>query len=357
MEVHHIINSYSLMSGGAEKLVRSMHVSMRDRGIASRIFGLQAHEDAQLASAESLGLKSPYSLKAILGIRNYVEKNVRAGDVVHAHLFPANLYVSLLKQLGSISVPVVTTEHSTFNSRRNTLIGRVIDPVLYRGFDRIFTISDGVKRALINWQPATARRVSTVQNGIRFLFSDVYHRSEKGMPVILSVGGLRRPKNYETMLRAMALLNEYEFEYWIAGDGSERSALEKLSVELGIRSKVRFLGHVADIKPLLEQADIFLMASRWEGFGLAVVEAMNASLAVVVSNVDGLSEIVNSELLCAKFVSPDSPASISQAVRELLCSKEQRNQLGRAGFQRSKYFSEDRMINRYIEEYEDVLNH
>jgi glycosyltransferase involved in cell wall biosynthesis len=57
-------------------------------------------------------------------------------------------------------------------------------------------------------------------------------------------------------------------------------------------SKVKFLGYVADIQPLLEQADIFLIASRWEGFGLAAVEAMNASLPVVASEVDGLCDVV-----------------------------------------------------------------
>jgi glycosyltransferase involved in cell wall biosynthesis len=357
VRIHHIINSYSLGAGGAERLVRSMHVSMHNSGIESRICGLLYHQDEQLDDAESLGLSSPYSPKAIFQIRAYIKKNVRPGDVVHAHLFPSNLYVSLLKQAGFIKVPIVTTEHNTFNSRRNRCIGHIIDSILYRGFDKIFAISEGVERALIRWKPGLRGLVTTVQNGVPLVFDEFHSRDDSEKPIILSVGGLRKQKNYETMLSAMALLVDMEFEYWIAGDGEERLFLEKLSIDLGLHSKVRFFGHVADISPLLEQADIFLMASRWEGFGLAVVEAMNASLPVVASEVDGLVEVVASEPPVAVLVDPHSPASISEAILDLLRSREKRTRLGSSGFQRAELFGENRMISHYIEEYRDIFSH
>jgi glycosyltransferase involved in cell wall biosynthesis len=357
MQLHHVINSYSLLDGGAECLVRSMHLSMRERGIESKIYGLQAQEDEELEFAESLGLKSPYSVRAIFGIGAYIKKNVRPGDLVHAHLFPANLYVSLLKQLGFINVPVVTTEHSTSNSRRGTLIGRLIDRVLYRGFDRIFAISEGVKIGLTRWQPALSKQIVTVENGVQLLAEEFYDRGDSAIPIILSVGRLVEPKNYERMLSALALLADYEFEYWIAGDGESRAALEELVSQLDMGSKVQFLGYVGHTLPLLEQADIFLAAPLWEGFGLSVLEAMNASLPIVASKIDGLCDVVASEPPCAVLVDPNSPVSISKGVRELLLSSEKRKQLGRSGFERAKSFSEDRMINRYIQEYGEVRSY
>jgi glycosyltransferase involved in cell wall biosynthesis len=357
MQIHHIINSYSLGAGGAERLVRSMHITMQKRGIESAIFGLLAHNDKNIGAAKSLGLESPYSLRAIWGVLIYVRENVESGDIVHAHLFPANLYVSILKQAGLIKVPVVTTEHSTSNSRRNTLLGKIIDAVLYRGYDRIYAISDGVKRELLRWKPSLKERVITVQNGVRLLHNEFYVRADKYVPVILSIGGLRQPKNHKTMLSAVALLSDLGFEYWIAGDGKDRAALEEFAQRLGISTKISFLGHVDDVKPLLRQADIFLMASRWEGFGLAAVEAMNASLPVVGSNVEGLKEVIHSEPPCAILVDPDSALSISEALRELLISSEKRIQLGKMGFERAKLFSDEHMIERYLEEYEKLLGH
>ena len=85
----------------------------------------------------------------------------------------------------------------------------------------------------------------------------------------------------------------------------------RLEKSLGLEGKVRFLGHVDDVRGLLKKADIFLIPSRWEGFGLAAVEAMNAGLPVIASDVAGLREIVGRTPPSGLLVNPEKPGEIA----------------------------------------------
>lgn len=357
MRVHHIINNYALADGGAERLVRSLHLGLRKRGIESFILGLQKHSDDGLEYSTSLGLRSPYGLKALNGIRRYIRDYIKEGDLIHAHLFPTNLYLSILKQLGMISVPNVATEHSTSNRRREYWAGSVIDTVVYRGFDKIFAISEGVEQELLRWQPQLREKTVVVMNGSRLLFDQPLLRESSSPAIVLSVGILCKQKNYKMALSAFSLLKDYDVEYWIAGEGPDRKLLEQYASVLGIGSKVKFLGYVEDIKPVLEQADLFLMPSLREGFGLAAVEAMNASLPVIASDISGLREVVAAEPACAVLIDPLSPPTIADALRALLDSRERRISMGRNGFTRSTLFDEDKMFESYLHQYREVLKH
>lgn len=352
MTVHHVINSYSNQSGGAEKLVRSLHLGLRAAGRGSAILGIEAQEDDEEEGAVCLQLKSSYRLIAFWKIFCYIRQNVRRDDIVHAHLFPSILYVSLLNQLGLIKARVVMTEHNTSNSRRNSTVGSLIDRVLYCGFDRIYAISHGVEEALLRWRPELGARTRVVLNGVNLFFCKPILRTKTDRPIILSIGNLRESKNYEAMLSAVAHLGEKDFEYWIAGSGEKLPHLQRVAASMGIDEKVRFLGHVANLPPILEQADIFLMASKWEGFGMAAVEAMNATLPLVVSDVPGITEVVNSAPPCAIIVRPDSAASIAEGLGQLLASLQMRNELGAHAFERAKIFTLGKMNDSYIHEYD-----
>jgi glycosyltransferase involved in cell wall biosynthesis len=212
-----------------------------------------------------------------------------------------------------------------------------------------------VELALLNWMPELRGKTRVIFNGARLHFERVLHRQPKERLKVLSIGNLRPAKNYDNVLRAIALLGDLDFEYHIAGKGECLDDLWRLCGELGLESKVRFLGYVEVIPELLASADIFLMPSRWEGFGLAAVDAMNASLPLVVSNVPGLREIVNGGQPCALLVDPDSPEAIAAGVRHLLASPELRLQFGKNAFERAQKFSLDQMVKNYMELYGELI--
>jgi glycosyltransferase involved in cell wall biosynthesis len=348
MRVHHIVSNYSLYMGGAERVVRNLHAGLKMRGIESYILGLMWQKDPVVDGAQSLGLRSPYDLRAFYGIYRYLAKNVRPADIVHVQLFPPLFYVSLLNLLGLCRCQLVCTENSTSNRRRGTILGQLVDTITYSGYKRLVAISAGVEHGLLDWKPGLKGKTRVIFNGVNLPFESVIRRERKERLKVLSIGNLRPVKNFETALKAVALLGDLDFEYQIAGKGESADSLQRLSKELGLESKVRFLGYVESIPELLASADIFLMPSHWEGFGLAAVEAMNASLPLVVSAVAGLREVVDSTPPCALFVDPKSPASIAEGIRQLLLSPSLRLQFGENAFQQAPKFGVDQMVENYL---------
>jgi glycosyltransferase involved in cell wall biosynthesis len=354
MRVHHIINDYNVFTGGAQRVVRALHTGLIERGIESHIFALLRQEDHPLPSAQSLGLHSPYDLKAFLGIRRYIADHVRPDDVIHVHLFPSLIYVSWLALLGQVPCRLICTEHSTSNRRRGTLLGRILDMFTYAGYQRVIAISAGVEQELLSWMPSLQGKTTIIFNGADLAFTQPIAHEAKTIVKVLSVGTLRTAKNYVRAIKAIALLNDLDVEYHIAGVGEMQDELIRLVREQGLESKIRFLGYIDSLPERLASADIFLMPSLWEGFGLAAVEAMNASLPSVVSDVPGLREIVNCDPPCALLVDPQSPASIADALRQLILSPALRLQFGARAFDQSQKFGNDTMIAHYIRLYESL---
>jgi len=355
MRIHHIINNYSALTGGAPRVVRALHSGLQNRNIESQILGLLAQKDAEMDGARSLGLQSPYDLKAFHGVYRYMAQNVKPIDIIHVHLFPPALYLSLLKMLGQVQGRLIYTEHSTVNRRRGSLSGRIVDSVTYQGYEWVAAISEGVEWELLKWKPGLKGKTRVIHNGVNLPFEHVVEHPDRPRLKVLSVGNLCPAKNYGNALKAVDLLKQVDFEYYIAGKGECREHLVQMSRELGLESKVHFLGYVEKIPELLASVDIFLMPSRWEGFGMAAVEAMNASLPLVVSDVPGLREIVKADSPCALLIDPESPASIADGLKQLLISSDLRLQLGENAFAQSQKFSIDQMVEKYIDLYAEFI--
>lgn len=354
MRIFHVVNSVSLQAGGAERLVRSLHDGLRKRGIESVVLSLQTSGDATSDGIIHGGFASPYDPRACWRIVRWLRQSVRHNDIVHAHMFPTALYTSLAGWLWPRRPAFLLTEHSPFNGRRNHALGYAIDAMTYAMFDRIVAISDGVSTALSAARPQVSPRLRVVNNGVKLPYATSLMRSDIGRPTVLSVAGLRHAKNLDGALAALAHIKHLEFDYCIAGSGPELEALSRQAKALCISDRVRFLGHVDDVTPLLESADIFLMPSRWEGFGLAAVEAMNASLPIVAGDVPGLRDVVGYDGKAALLVDPTDTVAIARALETLLASHALRQRLGCAAFTRSLRFDVENMINGYIDTYADL---
>ncbi len=348
MKIHLIINDIT-DKGGAEKIVLLLHEGLRERGLDARIISLRG-DTSGINDAYSLGLVSPRDPRAIFRIMKYLKQHASSGDVIHAHLFPSSLYAGLAGKICGFRRSLLFTEHSTSNARRNKMFGKLLDRFIYSLYPRIACISSGTRNALNKWVPTVRQKSVVIENGVELVFDDFIVRSQKQKPVVVSVGRLHPAKDYVTALQAIAQLTDCDFEYWIVGEGNERKNLEVLAQKLGIVNKVRFCGYVAELKSIFLKADIFLMTSKWEGFGLAAVEAMNAGLPIVASDVPGLAEIVGSEVSGGVLVEAGDADGFASAIK-MLMDYEKRIVLGREGFQRSLAFSAERMVDGYIEEY------
>ncbi len=144
-----------------------------------------------------------------------------------------------------------------------------------------------------------------------------------------SVAGCWSYKNHAAILEALSLLPpELDLVYLHAGMEAEDQGERRLAARLGVESRVRFLGIIPQVLPLLEASDAYLMPSLYEGFGCAAIEAMGAGLPAILSDVPGLRDFRQS---CPGiFWTGTSPRSVAAAMLELARTPgEERRRIGR----------------------------
>jgi glycosyltransferase involved in cell wall biosynthesis len=167
-------------------------------------------------------------------------------------------------------------------------------------------------------------------------------------------------KGQPDLVEALALLRDQglDFRASIAGDGPMRRELEQKVDRAGLGHVIAFTGTLAHRKLLevVAAADIVVIPSHFEGFGLAAIEAMALSRPVVVTAVGGLVEIVEDGVSGA-IVPAHQPGELARAVRELMGSPEQREAFGRAGRKRvEQAFDLPRITTQLCDLYEDTLS-
>lgn len=160
-------------------------------------------------------------------------------------------------------------------------------------------------------------------------------RAELGLaddaPVLVCVSRLVDGKGHEVLLRALRDLraDRPTITLLLVGDGPRRGELEALAEELGVADAVRFLGERADVTAVLAAADVFVFASENEGFGLAVLEAMAASLPVVAVHCDSLAGFVEPDT--GTLTPRDDLAAFTREIDALLAAPDRAVEQGRAG--------------------------
>jgi glycosyltransferase involved in cell wall biosynthesis len=121
----------------------------------------------------------------------------------------------------------------------------------------------------------------------------------------------------------------------VLGGGPERAALEALARDLGVADALVLPGRVGDVPALLERAEIVVHPARWEGFGLALLEAMLAARPVVAARVSAVPELV-AHGETGLLVPPDDPRALAAALAGLLRDPERARRLGEAGRERAR---------------------
>ncbi|HYG80214.1 MAG TPA: glycosyltransferase, partial [Pyrinomonadaceae bacterium] len=240
---------------------------------------------------------------------------------------------------------------------------------------RVIAVSRAVKRVLLAQKILPARKVTVIPNGIDFRRFDAdgdatdrgeFRRRLKVGPESLlvgTVGELKRQKGHEDFLRAAAAIARAgeSAHFVIAGAdttraGERRAALERLAAELHLKNRVTLMGWVDDTAPLLRALDVYVSASHTESFGLAIVEAMAAGLAVVATATEGAREIIADEETGLIVPVGDHDALAASALR-LLKNEDERARIGsRAAAAARERFSLDRMVDATERLYQEMMN-
>lgn len=170
---------------------------------------------------------------------------------------------------------------------------------------------------------------------------------------ILFVGLLIRRKGVHLLLEALAAAQLSEdVNVQIVGEGTERGALEKQAVELGLASRVQFLGFRSDVPQLLAEADAFVLPSMMEQQPLVLIEAMAAGKAVVATDVGGVKDMIGD---VGVVVPPGDVAALAEAIRRLTAADDTGDLGRRAAMRAHQRFSVEHSRERHIALYEELL--
>jgi len=198
------------------------------------------------------------------------------------------------------------------------------------------------------------RSGSVIQNGIQLQrFRDLTGRGLRTAPFCISMVARLQPphKDPVTLLRAFALLRErgYPVRLRFVGDGPGRSEVEALAAELGVAKEVEITGYTDRVAELLNETDIFALATRWEGQPLSVMEAMAVGLPIVASNVIGVTDVVE-DRKTGLMVPPEDPEAMAGAIEWLLDHREEALAMGEnARIKAEREYDATRMAKQYEE--------
>ncbi len=144
---------------------------------------------------------------------------------------------------------------------------------------------------------------------------------------LITVGALTKQKNHAVILKALARLRMLEIHYVICGGGDNADYLYKLTQNLNLNDRVHFTKHRDDIVNMLHACDIFCLPSKAEGIGIAALEAMEAGLPLITSNVQGLKDIMEDGVTGFSF-RPDDVTGFVAGIEALTEDKKLREQMG-----------------------------
>ncbi len=271
-------------------------------------------------------------------------------DVVHTHLVHADVYGAL-----AAGARIVSTKHNPDPFRAGAF--RLVERTLARRAARVIAISEAVRDFCVGSVGLPSGKIDVVHYGLDGLPRPWAENPPLalpgGSPLLLAVCRLEPQKGLETAVRALAALPDATL--LVLGEGPERQALETLAAALGVGDRVLLPGRVGDVASLYRQATLLVHPARWEGFGLAMLEAMLAGKAVVAARAGAAPELVM-DGVTGLLVPVDDPAALAGAVGELLADGGRAEAMGRAGRERAAAeFSVGRMAERTLACYRRAL--
>lgn len=217
-----------------------------------------------------------------------------------------------------------------------------------------------LKAILTNHYRIPPSKVTVIPNGVDIdFFSPPVPGIRSSRPVILSVGRFVPEKDQATLISAFGRLTPRhpEAELWLVGEGPQKETLQRLAAQELPPNRVRWLPGDVDLRPLFQQAALFVLSSYWEGLPNVVLEAMAAGLSVVATAVGGLPELVVPGQTGWLVPSGDAPA-LATAITRLLTEPETRRAFGRAGRKRvEQNFSLPTMVRRYEAMFRHLIDH
>jgi glycosyltransferase involved in cell wall biosynthesis len=258
-------------------------------------------------------------------------------DILHANSSKAGALGRFAAFLTGVPIRIFTVHGWAFAAHSG------ISSRLYRWADRVvrslttmtICVSERERTTGLSAGTCEADRTVVIPNAVDVARAPRSQPAGRERPLIVSVGRLKAPKDFPTLVRALGKLTPGSFDALIVGDGPDRGRLEEQIDELGLSDSVHLAGERLDVPELLAAADVFVLSSRSEGMPVSVLEAMAAGLPIVASRVGGVPEqIADGET--GLLVEPRDADELAAALTRLTQDADLRIRLGAAARTRAE---------------------
>jgi glycosyltransferase involved in cell wall biosynthesis len=293
-------------------------------------------------------------------IANYARK--KGFGIFHLHSAHAHS-IGLMAKLFYPKVKLIGVRRVDFKIKNN-----IFSRIKYRTslINRIVCISEEIKRVMlkcgINEDKLTVIRSGVDINKFDKIEPDVSFRENYGIPkdytIIGTVAALTGHKDYPNLLKAASeVLKKIQNVTFVAvGDGKNENEIKKLHSELKLGEKFIFAGYQKKIGKYLKAFDIFVLASKKEGLGTSVLDALSIGIPVIATNAGGIPEMIENGVN-GILVSKQNPDELAKAILELINNPERMSMIGKNGKETVSKFSIDNTVEKNIELYKKLLEH
>jgi glycosyltransferase involved in cell wall biosynthesis len=344
--------------GGGERQVLSLAEYLLGQGHDCHLLchsGGPLDCKAQEKGCKTLGLKirNEFDPRPVVLFRGLLRRE--RYDIVHFHTKRAHALSLWLGRPAAISKSVVT-RRMDYPLTRNWYNRYIYN----RKTDGVIAISRRIADVLIE-AGVSKQKVRVIYSGIdpRPFGSKAFRRWGERTPVIGTVAALFERKGHRFLLEGAARLQKrgFKLRYRFAGEGPEMAELRKQTVELGLEPQVSFEGFVSDVAAFLNQVDIFVLPSLYEGLGVAILEAMAAGKPIVASRVGGIPELIQ-HLATGLLVPPGDSEALAQAISRLVSEQDLAENLAtRAREKVREEFTIEQMGRKNEAFYYELLQH
>lgn len=367
INVMHVVDR--LVMGGAERIVYELVMNAEKCGCNAYICCLEQKgelgEELIKNGKQVICLNSRKVMDFSLPIR--LSKVLKEHDISVIHIHNSSVLKHAVIAAALAKVPVIVqTRHGV----------DLIPPSRWRHFlDKalakqvaIVTICEDLKEKLATKEKISRAQITVIPNGIDCLSGvqtqNWYKREELGIEprqfVFLNVGNIRPEKGQDILVKAFInVARKYaKAVLFICGDNTNKlwaASLKSMVSEAKLEKQIKFLGKRADVKELLNIADVFVLSSITEGMPVSILEAMIAAKPIIVSRVGGIPEMIE-EKVTGLMVPPNDVEALSAAMVEVMQNDKLRQDIAKAAREKVKIkFSLNSMLAGYAELYKKQI--
>lgn len=283
-------------------------------------------------------------------------------DIVNTHLIHASIIGSIAKRLEK-KHRIVITQHYT-QSAHDKFFLKKFDQSASRTANRVIAISSAVKNDLLAHGVKQAK-IRVIPNGINLAEFDkeaerknhLFDNLKKQKKFIIgSVGNLHKRKDHLTLILAMAqVVKKFPNAHLvIIGEGAERPLLEKNVKENKLEENVSLVGFQPNVPSLIKDFNLYVHSSKFEPFGIAILEAMASGKGVIATNVDGVVDIIENESN-GFLIPPQNPQMMADFIIRAIENPRQIAEMRKRGRKRvEKDFRIETVVKEYQNLYEEI---